>query len=311
MRPLSDALASNSFVITCELNPPKGVDLEPLFEKAETLRDRVDAINLTDSAGSNMTMGNIAAASLLRARGVETILQVTCRDRNRLALQGELLAAHALGISNVLCMTGDPPSGGDHPDAKPVFDLGAVSLLRAAQSLNLGADLASHELKGAPSLHAGAVVNPGAGDMDTEMRRMEEKIDAGARFFQSQAVYEPALFEQFMNRAVRSGVPIMAGIILLKSSRMAQRLNKSLPGVHVPDALIQEMEDAHDSAAKSVEMAARIIRQIRGMCSGVHIMAIGWESRIPQVLDAAGLGAADGAQGIGLDSRATPPEGHR
>ena len=234
MSKFADALNSRKFVVTCEFNPPKGVDLDPLYEKAEMLRGMVDAFNITDSAGSRMTMAPIGAAHLLLDTGIEPILQVTCRDRNRLALQSELLAAHALGITNILCMSGDPPGGGDNPDAKAVFDLDAVELLCVTKSLQSGTDIAGNDLTGAPSFCAGAVVNPGARDLDKELQRMEEKIQAGAAFFQTQAVYEPGSFERFMNVAQKFNVPVLAGLIVLKSANMARNLNANLPGVFVP-----------------------------------------------------------------------------
>jgi len=284
-----EALGSGSFVVTCELNPPKGTDLNRLYEKAEMLTGMVDAFNITDSAGSNMSMAPIAVAHLLMDRGIESILQITGRDRNKMALQSELLAAHALDITNVLCMSGDPPGVGDHPDAKAVFDLDAIGLLHATKSLRTGKDIAGNDLKGTPSFYAGAVANPGAPDPDKELQRMEEKINAGAEFFQTQAVYEPEAFEKFANRAQRFGVPVLAGQIVLKSGNMARNLNANLPGVHVPDEIIQEMDDAQDRSQTSVEICARLIGEIRPMCNGVHIMAIGWENRIPQILKGAGL----------------------
>ena len=289
MSKFADALNSSKFVVTCELNPPKGVDLNRVYEKAEMLRELVTSFNITDSAGSNMTMAPIAVSHLLLDRGIDTILQITGRDRNRMALQSELLAANALGITNVLCMSGDPPGGGDHPDAKAVFDLDAAALLRATSSLQSGADIAGNELKGTPEIYSGAVANPGAPDLDREVRRMEEKIEAGAVFFQTQAVYDAALFERFMNEVRGFNVPILAGLIVLKSANMARNLNANLPGVFGSDAIISDLDSAESRAQKSVEISARIIRDIRDMCDGVHIMAIGWEARVPQILEAAGV----------------------
>lgn len=284
-----DALKSGEFVVTTELNPPKGTDLRPMVQRAETLSRMVDAFNLTDSAGANMTMAPIAAAHLLIDRGIEPILQVTGRDRNRIALEGEILAAAALGVRNVLCMSGDPPGRGDHPDAKGVFDLKAETLLEAVASMNSGTDMYGNELKGTPALFAGAVANPGADDMDIELSRMEEKVRRGAEFFQTQALYEAEAFEKFMKDARGLGVPILAGMIVLKSGRMARFLNDKLPGVTIPQGIIDEMDAASDRAAAGVRITARLIRETRGMCDGVHIMAIGWESHIPAILDASGL----------------------
>ena len=289
MQPFSEALQTGKFVVTAELNPPKGTDLRPLLERAELLRGWVDALNLTDSAGATMTMAPIAAAHELLQRGIEPILQFTGRDRNRIALEADMLAASAMGVTNLLCMSGDPPGAGDHPDAVGVFDLRAETLLEAASKLNGGTDLYGNKLSGAPRLFPGAVVNPGADDIERELARMEEKVRLGATFFQTQAVYEPTEFESFMSRANRFGVPVIAGIIVLKSARMARYLNERLPGVHVPQSLIDEIEAADDPGAAGVEIAARLIRDLHGMCQGVHVMAIGWESRIPAILSKAGL----------------------
>lgn len=289
MSRFSEALSSGKFAVTCELNPPKGVYLAPLFKKALALEGSVDAFNLTDSAGSNLAMAPIGAARLLAEKGIETILQIACRDRNRLALQSEMLAASALGLSNVLCMTGDPPGRGDHAEAKAVFDIDAIELLRALSALSSGRDFAGNELKGTPEVFAGAVVNPGASDLDKELSRMEDKVKAGAAFFQSQAVYDPEPFEKFMVRAREFGVPVLAGMIVLKSAKMARNLDANLPGVSVPQPIIDEMENAEDRTAASTRITAELINQVKSLCDGVHIMAIGWESKVPAILAAAGL----------------------
>ena len=289
MQTFSKVLESGRFVVTSELNPPKGTDLSILFRHAEALNGMVDAFNVTDSAGANMTMAPFAAAHIMLDRGIEPILQVTGRDRNRIALEGEILAASALGITNILCMSGDPPGRGDHPDAVGVFDLRAETLLDAVKSMNSGADMYGNELKGTPSIFAGAVANPGADDVDHELARMEEKVRRGAAFFQTQAVYDAAAFEKFMETARGFGVPVLAGMIVLKSARMARFLNDKLPGVSVPQSIIDEMDSARDRPAAGVQITARLIREVRDMCDGTHIMAIGWESRIPAILAAADL----------------------
>lgn len=289
MSQLSDSLASNPFTLTAELNPPKGADLSDLFAAGEALKGLVTAFNLTDSAASRMAMAPLAVARLLKERGVESTLQIAGRDRNRLAIQADMLAAHALGVENIVCMTGDPPSGGDHPDAKPVFDLGAEDILKAAVSLESGHDLAGNALKGSPHFLRGAVVNVAVPDLGKEIARMDGKIQAGAEFFQTNAVYEPAGFEAFMKRVEGLKVPILAGIIMLKSARQARYMTEKIPGVEVPDPLIDELERAESRASASVAMAGRIVRDVAPMCQGVHIMAIGWEHRIPAVMEAAGL----------------------
>jgi 5,10-methylenetetrahydrofolate reductase len=289
MSSFAESLSSGRFLVTAELNPPKGTDLTDLLKKAESLRGWVDAFNLTDSASAVMTMAPIGAAVALKQAGFEPIVQLTGRDRNRIAIQGDMLAAASLGVGTIVCMGGDPPGAGDHPDAKPVFDFDTIALLKAARSMNHGTDFMGKQLRGSPHYTIGAVCNPGATDLDREIARMEEKVNEGAEFFQTQAVYEPDVFAKFMDRAKALGKPVIAGFIILKSGDMARRLNESLPGVHVPDALIAEMDAAEDKSARSIEIAGRIISQIKGMCQGVHIMAIGWESRIPAILEAAGV----------------------
>ncbi len=288
MTRLSQALAHQELTVTAELNPPKGIDLADLFSAAESLRPHVTAFNLTDSAASRMTMAPIAAAHLLRDRGIESTLQIAGRDRNRLAIQADMLAAHALGVENLVCMTGDPPSGGDHPEAKAVFDLGAEDILEAAGRLEAGEDLAGNALKGRPRFHKGAVANVAVPDLGKEVARMEAKIASGARFFQTNAVYEPAGFERFMKRCETLRVPILAGIIVLKSARQARYMTERIPGVVVPDRLIDELDRAPDPAATSVRIAGDVVREVAPMCRGAHIMAIGWERYIPDILEAAG-----------------------
>ena len=283
----SSLLQSQKFVITTELNPPKGTELAPLLERAESLRGVVDAFNLTDSHTARMSMSPIAAAHLLLDRGFEPILQITCRDRNRIALQADVLAAAALGVRNIVTMTGDHPGGGDHPDAKPVFDIDSTALLQSLTGLQAGSDMSGADLRGAPELLVGAVVNPGARDLDREIGRMEEKIEAGAAFFQTQAVYDASGFERFMRRVEGCGVPIIAGCILLKSGNMARNFNANVPGISVPDAIIDRMDAASSVDARrraSAEITGDIIGDIRPMCQGAHIMAIGWEALIPEVV---------------------------
>ena len=289
MPSFADSLSSGRFLVTAELNPPKGTDLSEMLKKAESLRGWVDAFNLTDSASAVMTMAPIAAAVALKQQGFEPILQLTGRDRNRIAIQGDMLAAATLGIENIVCMGGDPPGAGDHPDAKPVFDLDTLALLKAARSMNEGADMMGKALKGSPNYTVGAVANPGAPELDKEIARMGDKVRDGAEFFQTQAIYEPEAFAKFMEQAAQFGKPIIVGFIILKSGNMARRLNETLPGVFVPDALIGELDAADDKSAKSIEIGGRIISKLKGMCQGVHVMAIGWESRIPAMLEAAGI----------------------
>ena len=289
---LKSQLEAGRFVATAEVGPLKGTDTTEIEEVAELLRGRVDAANVTDQQSSVMRLGSLATCHLLKERGLEPVFQMTCRDRNRLALQSDLLSASALGIENVLAITGDLPSLGDHPQAKPVYDLDSVQLLWVIGRLNEGYDMVGNELKGKPNFFPGAVVNPGADTeaaFELQLIKMEKKIAAGARFFQTQAVYDVDAFAKFMKRVEGFRIPILAGIIPLKSVGMARFMNKNVAGVFVPEELISKMAAAEDKARTGIEIAANIIKGLRGMCQGVHIMAIGWEKKVPQVLDAAGL----------------------
>jgi 5,10-methylenetetrahydrofolate reductase len=289
MSNLEKVLNSEEFVVTCELNPPKGTELAPLLEKAERLEKVVDAFNLTDSHAARMAMTPLAVAHLMVDRGLEPILQITTRDRNRIALQGDLLGAHALGVHNVVFMGGDPPTTGDHPDAKPVFDVYSSMMLEAARSLQDGHDMAGNRLLGNPHFCVGAVVNPGAADLDEEIVRMGEKVKAGASFFQTQAVYDAAAFERFARAAEQFRVPVLAGIIPLKSVKQAEYMNAHVPGITVPEDVVREIGAAEDRVAASLAVASRTIGALDGMCQGLHVMAIGWEAHIPALLEQAGI----------------------
>lgn len=289
MRPLAELLQSGEFLVTTELNPPKGTNLAPLLADAERLSSVVDAFNLTDSHSSRMSMAPLAVARLLLERGLEPILQVTCRDRNRLALQSDLLAASALGVRNILCMTGDPPGAGDHPEAKPVFDLEVLGLLQAAATLQAGTDLGGQALQGSPSFCVGAVVNPGAPDRQKELQRMADKVARGAQFFQTQAVYDPEAFALFVDEVHHHDVAVLASFIVLRSAGMARRLQASLPGLAIPEAVIETLDKAANPAQTGIELAGRIIRDLKELCQGVHLITIGQEQHIPQILQAAGL----------------------
>ena len=285
-----EKLSAGKFLVTSEIGPPKGIETAKLLEDAELIRGRVDAINVTDLQSSVMRLGSLAVCSQLVQKGFEPVLQVTCRDRNRLALQSDLLSAASLGIQNVLILTGDHPTLGDHPEAKPVFDLDSVQLLQVAKNLELGQDMKGNKLDGRPPKFClGAVVNPGADPLEPQIMKMEKKIAAGAEFFQTQAIYDIKVFENFLSKIKHLKTTILGGIVLLKSAGMARYMNKFVAGVFVPDNLIKEMEEAKDKAAKSVEIAARIIKELKPMCQGIHIMPIGWDKVVPSVLDASGL----------------------
>jgi len=289
---LKPLLEAGKFVITTEVGPLKGTDTTEIEEVAEALRGRVDAANVTDQQSSVMRLGSLTTCHLLKERGLDPVFQMTCRDRNRLALQSDLLSASVLGIENVLAITGDLPALGDHPHAKPVYDLDSVQLLYTIQRLNEGYDLSGNELQGKTNLFPGAVVNPGADTeaaFELQLIKMESKIAAGAKFFQTHAIYESSLFAKFMKRAERFKVPILAGIIPLKSAGMARFMNRNVSGVFVPDELINKMATAEDKVKTGLQIATDLIKELKGMCQGIHIMAIGWETKVPALLDMAKL----------------------
>jgi len=289
---LKSQIEAGKFVVTTEVGPLKGTDTTELEEVAGLLLGRVDATNVTDQQSSVMRLGSLATCHLLKERGLDPVFQMTCRDRNRLALQSDLLSAYVMGVENVLAITGDLPSLGDHPQAKPVYDLDSVQLLWVIGRLNEGYDMVGNELKGKPDFFSGAVVNPGAdteASFELQLIKMEKKIAAGARFFQTQAVYDINSFTKFMKRVEGFKVPVLAGVIPLKSVGMARFMNKNVAGVFVPDELIDKMAEAEDKIKTGIEIAANLIKELKGISQGVHIMAIGSEKRVPQILDAAGL----------------------
>ncbi len=291
MSKLKEKLSGGEFVVTGEIGPPKGVDISRCLHDAEVLRDYVTAINVTDLQSAVFRIGSLAVSCKLVERRLEPIYQLTCRDRNRLALQSDLLSAWALGIENVLCLTGDHPIMGDHAEAKPVYDLDSVQLLKAASTLNQGYDMSGHELESRPSLFLGAVVTPGADPVEPQIIKMKKKIEAGASFFQTQAIYEADKLENFMNRVQGFNVPVIAGIVILKGVAMAKFMNENVAGITVPESIIDEMSGTpkEDRKKQAVEITARIIRQIKPLCQGVHIMPLGWDELVPEVIKEAEL----------------------
>jgi 5,10-methylenetetrahydrofolate reductase len=290
-----EVLKSGKFVITSEIGPPKGTNIEKMLHHIDLLKDKVDALNVTDHQSSVMRFPSIGGCLAIKEHGGEPILQVTCRDRNRLALQAELLFAYTRGIRNVLCLTGDAVVVGDHKAAKGVFDLDSAQLLKTIRQMESGKDLGGNELDGTVEFCAGAIVTPEANPIEPQLIKFEKKIEAGAEFFQTQAIYDLDKFAKFMEYARQFPVKILAGIILLVSVRMAKYMNENVPGVFVPQNLIDELAGAPKGEAlnKGIEIAARMITTIKkeSMCDGVHVMAIGREEVVPDILKAAGLAA--------------------
>ncbi len=289
---LTERFKQGKFVITCEVGPPKGIEIEKVIDELEPLRSKIDAFNVTDLQSSVLRVGSMATCRLLKEKDFEPIMQLTCRDRNRLALQSDVLSAAVLGIENLLCLTGDHPQLGDHPEAMPVFDLDSVQLLSAVKGLMNGKDMAGNDLEGQPPQFAlGATVNPGADPLEPQIIKMEKKIMAGAEFFQTQAVYEVDKFANFCEKVKNLKTPVMAGIVFLKSPGMAKYMNANVAGVHVPEAIIDELAGAgkEGRVEKSIEISARLIKELKDLCQGIHIMALGWERHVAAVLEMAGL----------------------
>jgi len=288
-----EKLYSGEFLVTTEIGPPKGADTSEMVHHIDLLKDKVDAINVTDHQSSVMRFPSIGGCLLVKEHGGEPILQVTCRDRNRLAIQAELLLAYSRGIGNVLCLTGDSVDVGDHKEAKPVFDLDSVQLLKMARTMESGTDMEGNELKGAPKFCLGASVHPEADFIEPQLLKFEKKVAAGAQFFQTQGIFDLASLRRFMQYASQFDVKILAGIIVMASARMARYMNDNVPGIIVSQSIIDELATAEKGKGlqKGIEIAARLIKTIKeeNLCHGVHIMAVGNESIVPDILEAAQL----------------------
>ena len=281
-----ELVKKNPFVITAELGPPKGASLDSFFKQAAFLKGHVHAANVTDQQAGIMRLGSLAACAKLKEFGIEPIMQATVRDRNRISLQSEILSAHALSIHNVLVLTGDPVKIGDHPDAKPVFDIDAAEFMSVIKKLESGEDMTGHKLDGAPSMCIGAALNPCVDDIETEISKTRNKILKGAEFFQTQGVFELARFKRFMTRYKAEGfhAPVLAGIILLKSAKMANFMNEKIPGIFIPPPLIERMEKSSAAKKDCVHIACETVEAIKPLVQGVHLMAIGWEELIPEIV---------------------------
>jgi len=288
---LKERLESGKFVVVAELQPPKGNNLSELFENAELLRGRVDAINVPELQNAIMRIGSLSVCTLLKSKGMESIYNLSCSDRNRLVLQSELLDASALGLTNVLLLQGNHPSIGDHFEAQAVFDLDVMGLLNAAKRLQEGYDLMGNDLQGKPQFCVGAQVNAGAKGhvLDLEIMDMEKKIRMGVDFFFTNSVYDLSLFEFFAKKVAHFKVPIIAGITLLKSVGMARYINKHVEGTSIPDPIIDQLMKASDKQKASIEIAGGLIKELKGLCQGVQIIPIGWEKLVPALLDHVGL----------------------
>ena len=288
---LQKTLASGQPALTAEVMPPRGGDPSRSLAAAGALRGWVHAVNVTDGSRAVMRMSSLALCRLLLDAGIEPVLQLACRDRNRIALQAELLGAHALGVRNLLCLTGDPVRAGDQPGARPVNELEAVRLLQLVQHFNGGQDPVQGELPDGPTdLFAGAAADPQSASLSGLKSRLLRKKQAGARFIQTQMVMDAEALKRFVgDLAAPLDLPVLAGVFLLKSARNAAFINRVVPGAHIPQAVIDRLAAAPDPAAEGVAIAAEQVGAYLQIAQGVHLMAIKAEERIPAILQQAGL----------------------
>lgn len=288
-----EKLNSGEFLVTTEVGPPKGTDISEVAHHIDLFKDKVDAINITDHQSSVMRFPSIGGCLLVKEHGGEPVLQITCRDRNRLAIQAELLLADSRGINNVLCLTGDSVDVGDHKEAKPVFDLDSVQLIRVIRTMESGTDMGGNELKGVPRFCIGASVHPEADFIEPQLIKFDKKVAAGAQFFQTQGIFDLSSLRRFMQYASQFKIKILAGVIVLASARMAQFMNNNVPGIMVPPSVIEELASVEKGKGlqKGIEIAVRMIKAIKAenLCHGVHIMAVGREGIVPEILEAAEL----------------------
>ena len=286
---LKEKLASGKFIVIAELQPPKGNQVSELMEHAEHLQNRVDAVSVPDLQNAIMRLGSLSVCTLLKGKGIEPIFNLSCRHRNRLALQSDLLNASALGLENTLILQGDDPSLGDHYEAKPVLDMDLLGLLEAAKRLREGRDLAGHELSGKPTFTLGTQIHVRTLGQGLDLDDVEKKVRLGVDFFLTNSIFDPPLFESFAEKLSIFKVPIIASIPLLKSVGMARYISKHVEGISIPEAIMDRLMKASDKQRASAEIAGDLVKSIRPVCQGIHLIPMGWESQIPVVLDHAGL----------------------
>jgi methylenetetrahydrofolate reductase (NADPH) len=283
---LSRKLGDNRFIITAELAPPHGSDMSGFLRMAAFVAPHVDAINVTDNQGANMRMTPLTASALLVREGIEPIMQITCRDRNRLALQSDLLGAAAMGVHNILALTGDHISCGDHSQGRAVFDLDSVMLIQTIQGLNKGRDINGKPLDGKTTFFVGAAAAPEVEPFIVTRPKLAKKAMAGATFFQTQAVFDPQRLTTFCTVVEPLGVKVIAGVLILKSARMAEYINRNIPGLKIPPAVVERLANSPDPAAEGLRIATELAIQCREICHGVHLMAMGRDEVVPSIVAA-------------------------
>jgi methylenetetrahydrofolate reductase (NADPH) len=282
MSRLSDKFHSGVPVITAEITPPKGAGIKKLCKHAELLAPHVDAINITDCQRALVKMSSLAACKVLLERGVEPVFQLTCRDRNSIALQSDLMGAWALGIPNLLCLTGDPVKVGDSPKSKSVFEVEATALLEIVGKLQKGTDNESNKMNAPTKFFVGAVVNPTLSS--NQLDRMQKKIDRGAQFFQTQANYDLEDFHGFLLAAKKMNVKILAGVLVLHTYEIAAYIHENIPGISVPNSVLERFKNSTDARETGIQVAVETMKALRDVCDGFHLMTIREEELIPEVL---------------------------
>jgi methylenetetrahydrofolate reductase (NADPH) len=283
-------LSNGDFVLLAEMSAPKGVDIFDLTADLKHLKSRVDAVVVPDMDNGVMHLSALGTGSIIRQQGIEPMIHVCGRDRNRMALQGDVLAAHVLGISNIVTVKGEEMASGDHPDAKPVDDLDEQQILLMLQSLASGVDMAGFDLKGKPDFFAGYQVQPVADDeaLKAELESAQSSVKAGAKFVIVPPVYDTASYHDLLKSYSALGVPVIATVSMLKSVGMARYISINDPGARLPETLIARIRKAQDRELECVRIAGEMIREIKPHVQGIKISTSGWESRIPEILDAAG-----------------------
>lgn len=294
MTSLKEKFESGQFVITAELEPPKGTDISKFMQKANLIKNWVDAVNVTDNQRAMLRLSSSAGCAILSIMGLEPVFQVTSRDRNRLAIQSDLLGMYALGIKNVLAISGDYPTLGDHPGAKIVYDVDSVHILEIISLMNSGLDMKARPLEGGTDFFAGAVFNSNTDMPEPQLFKIKLKVDQGAKFFQTQIVYDVQRFKAFIDEMdkyniERDKIYILAGVLPLKSAKNAYFINKNVPGVDIPDWMIEKLEKSDNPKRLGLELAAELINDLRSVCEGIHIMTVGKEEVIPDLLTISGI----------------------
>lgn len=284
MSRLKDMLAAGEFVVTGEIAPPRGADVTAMLASVELLAPHCHALNVTDNQGASLHLASLAASKIVLDMGIEPIFQQTCRDRNRLALQSDVLAAWSLGLENVLVVTGDDPRAGDHPNAKGVFDLDSTQLVEIVRGMNEGHDMMGRPLAGATDFFIGAAMFPEAEPWDVQLARIEQKVEAGARFFQTQAIFDTGKLERAVEALRPLGVKVIAGVLVLKSPRVIDFINERLAGLMVPDAIAERVRAADDPVEEAIALACEQVCEIREIADGVHVMPLGLDAAVGRIL---------------------------